>query len=122
MCGRRSPLAFWLAVIATVFNVLWPLLAQARVRASVLVPVCTIEGVTHYIELPTGKTPLPASAEHKHCSLCTIGAQPTAPQAAPRIAVLQSSEVPARIDHAPAFPSAQYPASHSRAPPRLSNV
>lgn len=119
---KRSPLAFWLAVVATVFNVLWPLLAQARVRASVLVPVCSIEGVTHYIELPTGKTPLPASAEHKHCSLCTVGAQATAPQAAPRIAVPPSSEGPARVDNAPPSASAQYPARHSRAPPRLSNV
>ena len=66
MPRRGNPLALWLAVIATVLNLVWPLLAQARMSARVLVPVCTVEGVTHYLELPTGKTPLQGSGEHNH--------------------------------------------------------
>jgi hypothetical protein len=119
---KRSPLAFWLAVIAAAFNVLWPLIAQGAVRASVRVPVCTTEGVTHYIELPTGKTPLPASGEHKHCSVCAVAAQPAVAQAV-RHFVPQSTtgQAHAAYDAPPPF-LFQYPVRQSRAPPRLSNV
>jgi hypothetical protein len=53
----------------------WPLLAQAKPRSVTLVPVCTVEGVTHYLELPGGKTPAEnGSASHfEHCALCSLG-------------------------------------------------
>ena len=41
----------WLAILAVALNALWPLIAQARPKNVLLVPVCTVEGVTHYMEL-----------------------------------------------------------------------
>src|SRR5476651_417720 len=73
---RRNRLAAWLAVLAMALQAFWPLLAQARPRiAGELVPVCTVEGVTHYLELPAGKSPLDErSASHgEHCKLCVFG-------------------------------------------------
>jgi len=49
---------------------LWPLIAQAK--PATLVPVCTVGGVTHYVEVPTGGTP--ADSQHEHCSFCFTGA------------------------------------------------
>ena len=72
----RNRLAALLAVLAMALQAFWPLLAQARPRiAGELVPVCTVEGVTHYLELPAGKSPLDErSASHgEHCKLCVFG-------------------------------------------------
>jgi hypothetical protein len=76
--GRlRFRSAAWLAVIAMALQALWPLVAQAKPRSSVLVPVCTIQGVTHYIELPAGKSPVEQQSEahHEHCSFCSFGGE-----------------------------------------------
>ena len=73
---RRNRLAAVLAVLAMALQAFWPLLAQARPRiAGELVPLCTVEGVTHYLELPAGKSPLEErSASHgEHCKLCVFG-------------------------------------------------
>lgn len=117
---RRNPLAFWLAALAAVLNLLWPLLAQAQ--ASVLVPVCTVEGVTHYIELDTGKNSLPGHGEHKHCPACAVTAQPAMANAELSF-VPQPDEGHAHVAQ-DVLPRAafQYPPRQSRAPPRLSSV
>ena len=78
MILRRSRIrtAAWLAALAMALHALWPLVAQARPHAAGhLVPVCTVEGVTHYIELPAGKTPLDeqSSTRHEHCAFCFFG-------------------------------------------------
>jgi len=76
--GRmRFRSAAWLAVVAMVLQALWPLVAQAKPRSSVLVPVCTVQGITHYIELPGGKSPVEEQSEahHQHCSFCTFGGE-----------------------------------------------
>ena len=66
--------ARWLAVLAISLQVAWPLLVNARPRAVVLVPLCTVDGVTHFIEQPNGKTPLEECDSHgKHCPLCFFG-------------------------------------------------
>ena len=70
-------LAALAAVLAISLQALWPLIAQAQPRvAGELVPVCTVNGITHYIELPASKTPLEeGSASHgEHCQLCVFGA------------------------------------------------
>ena len=67
-------IASWLAILAMALQALWPLIAQAR--PVTLVPVCTVGGETHYVEIP-GK-PSPAD---KHCELCFVGA--ALPVAAP---------------------------------------
>ena len=60
----------WLAILAMALNALWPLIAQAK--PSLLVPVCTVAGVTHYIEIPGGTTPV--DSQHEHCTFCFAGA------------------------------------------------
>ena len=63
-------LAGWLAILAMALNALWPLIAQAKPVN--LVPVCTVGGVTHYVEVPGA--PAPADSQHDHCSFCFTGA------------------------------------------------
>jgi hypothetical protein len=65
----------WLAILAITLNAAWPLIATAKPKSVHLVPLCTVEGVTHYIELPGGTTPLDKSADahHDHCSFCFLG-------------------------------------------------
>jgi hypothetical protein len=74
MMRRRRSSAAYLAILAMALQALWPLLAQAKPRSVVLVPLCTVEGVTHYLELPAGKTPAEqhSSAQHEHCSFCSF--------------------------------------------------
>ncbi len=71
----RSPIAVYLAVLAIALQALWPLLAQAKPKNVVLVPVCTVQGVTHYIELPSNGMPVEqhAASQHDHCSFCSLG-------------------------------------------------
>ena len=65
----------WLAIVAIALHAAWPLIANARPKSVHLVPLCTVEGVTHYIELPGGKSPLDESANthREHCSFCFLG-------------------------------------------------
>jgi hypothetical protein len=73
--GRRF--AALAAMFAITLQALWPLLSHARPGGpSLLVPVCTVEGVTHYLEIKAGRTtPLEErSASHgEHCKLCVLG-------------------------------------------------
>src|SRR5215218_783294 len=71
---HRSP-AVYLAILAIALQALWPLLAQAKPKNVLLVPVCTVQGVTHYIELPSGNAPVEqhAASQHDHCSFCSFG-------------------------------------------------
>jgi hypothetical protein len=65
----------WLAAAAIALHAFWPLIANARPKSVALVPVCTVEGITHYIEVPGGQSPLDesSSAQHEHCSFCFLG-------------------------------------------------
>jgi len=87
MSMRRRPLAAWLAIFAIALQALWPLVAQAKPKSVVLVPVCTVQGVTHYIELPLGGKPGEpqsdprAASQHDHCSFCSSGGERVAPPA-----------------------------------------
>jgi hypothetical protein len=63
-------MARWLAIFAIALQALWPLLAQAKPRSITLVPICTVGGETHYVELETGG---PAPHE-EHCKACPVGA------------------------------------------------
>ena len=66
-------LGTWLAILAIALQAAWPLLAAAKPRSVALVPVCTVDGVTHYFEVPTGKAPLDDSVHGQHCVFCTLG-------------------------------------------------
>jgi hypothetical protein len=74
MAVRR--LGHWLAILAIALHAAWPLLANAKPKSVHLVPLCTVEGITHYLEVPGGKSPLDESstAHHEHCSFCSLGA------------------------------------------------
>lgn len=72
MAMRR--LGTWLGIAALVLQLGWPLLAGALPRAVALVPLCTVDGVTHYLEVPAGKDPRDIPALHgDHCPLCCTG-------------------------------------------------
>ena len=114
-------LGTWLALLAIALQALWPLVATAKPRAVTLVPLCTVDGVTHYLELPAGETPLEKSSKthHEHCSFCflgQLGAAPSQPPAAPAC--------DARAEKAPlaAAPDPAQPlliSQDARAPPLL---
>lgn len=72
---RARRLGTWLAMVAITLQGAWPLLVHARPRDVALVPLCTVDGVTHYLEVPTGNTPDDSThAQHEHCGLCALGA------------------------------------------------
>ena len=73
---RRNRLVAWSAAAALLLQAFWPLLSHARPKdPSLLAPICTIDGVTHFLEIKTGNTPLEErSASHgEHCKLCVFG-------------------------------------------------
>jgi Protein of unknown function (DUF2946) len=76
MNRRRTGIAAYVAILAIALQALWPLLAQAKPQSAVLVPVCTVDGVTHYLELPAGKAPAEqSSVHHEHCAFCSFGGE-----------------------------------------------
>jgi hypothetical protein len=82
----RNRTAALLAIFALALQALWPLLAQAKPAVpGERIPVCTIEGVTHYVELPAVDTPVErrSAAHHEHCKVCVFGAEKLALAAAP---------------------------------------
>ncbi len=115
------------AVFAITLQALWPLLSHARpAELSLLAPLCTIDGVTHYLEIKAGKsTPLDErSAQHgEHCKLCVFGSG--------KLAVLASATVPALLvetgstlavtSRQPSHQKHQlHPPAQPRAPPAIS--
>ena len=85
MTPKTRSLAAWAAILAMALQALWPLLAQAKPKSVVLVPVCTVQGVTHYLELSLKGAPGEpqsdprAASQHDHCSFCTGGGDRIAP-------------------------------------------
>ena len=74
----RNRVAALLALFAMALSALWPLVSQAKPRVpGAQVPVCTIEGITHYVELPATDTPVEkrSAAHHDHCKMCVFGAE-----------------------------------------------
>jgi hypothetical protein len=89
-------LGHWLALLAIALHAVWPLLANAAPKSVHLVPLCTVEGITHYLEVP-GSTPLDDSANthHGHCAFCFLGSGALAPShvAAPSITTQATERV-----------------------------
>ena len=84
--------ATWLAILAIALQALWPLIAQAKPAApSVLLPVCSVDGVTHYIELAPSDSPLDqnSAVHHEHCQLCVFGGD--------RVAALPAASIPVLV-------------------------
>lgn len=45
-------LGTWLGIVALALQLAWPLFVSAKPRSVTLVPLCTVDGVTHYVEVP----------------------------------------------------------------------
>ena len=108
-------LGSWLAVLALALQASWPLLVAAKPRTVTLVPLCTVDGVTHYLEVPTGDTP--AGAAHQHCSFCFLGGTAAAPSqgyVAPRADCHAEEPAPAPT---PVVPQPFFTSEDARAPP-----
>ena len=122
---RRS-LPAWLAIFALSLQALWPLLAHAKpAQAPHLVPLCTVDGTTHFVEIPGGKSPAEqrSASFHEHCKLCVFGADRVAALPCAQVPVLRVDAVPASVaaPAAPVFaPLLSAPPAPPRAPPVLS--
>src|SRR4030088_2739506 len=120
---RPNRFVSWIAVLAMALNALWPLIAQAKPRSVTLVPVCTVQGVTHYIELPGGNSPLEqkSSAQHEHCSYCSFGGERVAlPPLLQSIALIDVQEAqPVHVEHRCSRREKTFSA-RPRAPPAVS--
>ena len=84
--------ATWLAILAIVLQALWPLIAQAKpATPSVLLPVCSVDGVTHYIELTPSESPFDerSAVQHEHCQLCVFGSD--------RVTALPAASIPVLV-------------------------
>ena len=62
-------LAALAAAFGIVLQALWPAIAQARPADSISVPICSIDGTRHEIQLPVGST----TDGSEHCKLCVLG-------------------------------------------------
>jgi hypothetical protein len=123
MRSRRRPVA-WIAAFAMALHALWPLLAHAKPQqAPHLVALCTVDGTTHYVELPAGKPPAGEHSAAQHCKLCTFGAE-RAFAPAPAAYIASAPVAPAAQPHAALrdepFSSHCLPPAQPRAPPALS--
>jgi len=118
---RRNRFVAWIAAFAVVLQAMWPLLSHAQPKdSSLLVPICSVNGISHYIDLKTGKAPADQRGAlfGEHCKLCAFNsdratalpAGPVVPFAALDIAVEQSSYLPVPLpeplNHPPAQPRA----------------
>jgi hypothetical protein len=124
LAGRNLRSGSVAAILAVLLNALWPLLAQAKPAEMLIVPVCTIGGETHYIEMDRGDSPLDkrSQAQHEHCKLCVFAAERVSlpPMRFPvlTVALLSDAELVAPTEVFSAAPSIR-PAP-SRAPPAVS--
>jgi hypothetical protein len=108
----------WLAIFAIALQAALPLIASAQSRSVTLVPLCTVDGVTHYVEVPTGKTPAGPPAGHGgHCALCFVGDKVGLPTQ-PELLVLADIATEARAQaDVVTFPKADFQAAAARGPP-----
>ena len=109
----------WLAALAIALHAFWPLIANAQPKSVALVPVCTVEGVTHYLEIPGGKSPLDesSSAHHEHCSFCFLGERLALPGHSHVPPVESAAASAAPVGEEIVFIPQQFSSIAARAPP-----
>lgn len=124
MIHRARNLAAWAAILAMALQALWPLIAQARPRSATLVPLCTVDGVTHYYELKDADTPLEkrSATHHDHCAFCSFDNGRTAAlRSAPVFSPPSFTfDAPAERQLVSVVPSPHHPPARPRAPPATS--
>lgn len=114
----RRPAAF-AALLAIALQALWPLIAQARPSDSISVPVCSVDGARHEIQLPVGKNQGDKGAEH--CKLCVLGTdKPVVSSALPAFAAPVSKFESLPGYEAVAVREGASFSAHPRAPPQAS--
>ena len=125
-CRSLRRIAALAAMFAITLQALWPLLAHARPKdQTLLAPLCTVDGVTHYLEIKAGRSsPLEErSAQHgEHCKLCVFGGDRDA-AVPPRVELAYVSPVANPVISSSAVPfvhSAYLLSAHPRAPPQVS--
>src|SRR5260221_13103983 len=108
----------WLAIFAIALQAALPLIASAQPRSVALVPLCTVDGVTHYVEVPTGKTPAGPPAGHGGpCPLC-FGGDKGGPPPQPQLLPLAKAPAQASPLHTPSLvPSQDFQTPAARGPP-----
>lgn len=102
----------WVAIAAMALNALWPLIAQAK--PANLVPVCTVGGVTHYVEVPGA--PSPADSQNEHCSFCFVGVALPAAKVVHAADVFESTRPVSAVFSSRSF---FFASADARAPPVL---
>jgi hypothetical protein len=126
--GSRTPgVALWLATVAVALHAFWPLLSQAAPKSAVLVPLCTVGGETHYVEVPGGKIPAEehSASQLEHCALCLPGGADRAVLSSGFCAFEPLRSLPARFDRdIEVLDTRHVPVARARAPPfsRLADV
>jgi hypothetical protein len=111
MSARLQGTARWLAILAIALQSLWPLLAQAKPRSVTLVPICTVGGETHYVELETGG----GQSHEEHCKACPVGAAALASRVSDLPSIQVAFSILAGEDNPAVDRFVSY--AHSRAPP-----
>ena len=117
---RRNSLVAWIAAFAVLLQALWPLLSHARPNGpALLVPVCTVDGITHYLDLKSGKTPLEnrSATYGEHCKLCVFGGDRGFEAVAPLVPVFHAFDQKSLKAISPPIRFAE-PATHRPAQPR----
>jgi hypothetical protein len=124
MSSKPRTLAAWLAILAMALQALWPLVAQAKPRSVTLVPVCTVGGVTHYIELKGTESPVEkgAASHHEHCAFCSFdgGRATVQPSTTTLLPAASGNEIALEGRVVSASPAQRHPPAHPRAPPAAS--
>lgn len=119
MRSRRR--VVWIALAAIALQAFWPLIAQAKPESVLLVPVCSVRGVTHYIELPRRGAPVErkAASQQDHCAFCVFGGERVAlPAGAPVLPIAAAAAFGApRSSESRFLESQKRLNARSRAPP-----
>ncbi len=121
----RARAASLLALLAMGLQASWPLLALANPgpQSMLLVPLCTVDGATHYIEIPVGgdrprKNGTPGHSGH--CALCVTASERAGAGPPLAVAAVVLEPVPAERpagDAGTQVVSASHPPAQPRAPP-----
>ena len=119
--SRRRSLPAYLAILAIALQALWPLIAQAKPNNVVLVPVCTVQGVTHYVELPKSNAPVEqkTASPHDHCSFCSSGGVALSTSRTEPVLVTAAFSAPRSIG-SPFLETKKHLNARPRAPPAAS--
>ena len=122
MTRRIRAFAAYLALFALALQAAWPLLAHAAPARTALVPVCTVDGVTHFTEVPIRAVAADdsAAAHADHCAFCPLGCdRPVATTASAAEEIEESSFFPLKAEQSLSDLSDICLQARPRAPPFL---